>query len=346
MCTAWKTASCRRISRLLAICLWASLTGCTLLPREIQREPLPDIRPLNMAPKPTYTVKKGSIELVATASGQIVSEREETLSFREGNRQVASILVKRGDQVKKGQLLAELENADLKIELLRKEMEYMDASEKWKALAIASDDAGTPELRKQALYLKLLQEERNLLEKRLRNTRLLAPFSGTVLSLDISEGDVIERNKPIATMADLSELVAIAGFSASDVRRLAIGIDCRVQVNGVGEVAGEIIRLPDVLETSEEKRDDKDSKVWIRLVKIPAGMKNGMHLTARVPVQRKENTLLLPSAALRTQNNRHFVIVEQPDGTRGEVNVETGLSTTTEVEIVKGLSEGQKVVGK
>lgn len=346
MCTTWKTASCRRISRLLAICLCVGLTGCTLLPSETQREPLPDIRPLKMAQKPTYTVKKGSIELTATASGKIVSEKEETLSFREGNRQVTDVLVKRGDQVKEGQLLAELENADLKVELLRKEIEYIDAWEKWKELAVASDDAETPEFRKQTLYLKLLQEERNFLEQRLRNTRLLAPFSGTVFSLDISEGDIIERNKPIATMADLSELVAMAEFSTSDVRQLAVGTDCRVQVNGLGEIAGKIIQLPDILETSEEKRDDKDNMVWIRLDTVPEGMKNGMLLTARVPVQRKENTLLLPSAALRTQNNRQFVIVEQPDGTQGEVNVETGLSTATEVEIVKGLSEGQKVVGK
>jgi macrolide-specific efflux system membrane fusion protein len=54
----------------------------------------------------------------------------------------------------------------------------------------------------------------------------------------------------------------------------------------------------------------------------------------------------IPVAALRTQGARNFVLVVDGDGNKREVDVEVGLTTATAVEIISGLTKGQKVVGK
>jgi macrolide-specific efflux system membrane fusion protein len=61
---------------------------------------------------------------------------------------------------------------------------------------------------------------------------------------------------------------------------------------------------------------------------------------------KKENATVIPSAALRTYAGRNYVQVVDPNGIKSEVDVEVGQQTSTLVEIIKGLSPGQKVVGK
>jgi len=56
--------------------------------------------------------------------------------------------------------------------------------------------------------------------------------------------------------------------------------------------------------------------------------------------------VVIPPSALRTLSGRYYVQVVEADGTKREVDVEVGQQTATQVEIIKGLEPGQKVVGK
>ena len=83
------------------------------MPGSGQATPTPETLPPLAAPsKPTFAVERGGIVEEVTFSGRISPVREETLHFRADGR-VAKVAVKEGDKVKKGDLLAELEIADL-----------------------------------------------------------------------------------------------------------------------------------------------------------------------------------------------------------------------------------------
>ncbi|MNE57059.1 macrolide transporter subunit MacA [compost metagenome] len=75
-------------------------------------------------------------------------------------------------------------------------------------------------------------------------------------------------------------------------------------------------------------------------------MERGRPLSASIVTQRKENATLIPIAALRTVGSRTYVQVIEDDGSKREVDVEVGLQTATEMEILNGLTPGQKVVGR
>ncbi|MNE85837.1 macrolide transporter subunit MacA [compost metagenome] len=75
-------------------------------------------------------------------------------------------------------------------------------------------------------------------------------------------------------------------------------------------------------------------------------MERGRPLSATIVTQRKENAVLIPISALRSVGSRTYVQIVEADGSKREADVEVGLQTSTELEILNGLTPGQKVVGR
>jgi multidrug efflux pump subunit AcrA (membrane-fusion protein) len=63
----------------------------------------------------------------------------------------------------------------------------------------------------------------------------------------------------------------------------------------------------------------------------------------KIFLQRQQNVLIIPKSGLRSYLDRKYVQVLDGDR-RKEVDVEVGMSTPTEVEIRRGLSEGDQIV--
>ena len=71
-------------------------------------------------------------------------------------------------------------------------------------------------------------------------------------------------------------------------------------------------------------------------------------MTANADIQTdvRQNALMVPSSAIKTQNGKSNVLVPQKDASVApqRVAVETGISNDTSVEIIFGLTEGQQIV--
>jgi len=194
------------------------------------------------------------------------------------------------------------------------------------------------------LNFELLQDELIRLQESVAATRLTAPYDGTIVSFSAKEGVSIKAYSKVGAIADLSQLTVAATLSQSDLNNIVPGMEAVVSINTVGELKGTVDRLPNVTEGSNN--DSIDNYLLVELDAMPEGLSRGTPLTVSIIIERKENVLLIPVAALRSQNSRNYVIVAEDYGVKGEVDVEVGIVSTTEVEIVKGLTEGQKVAGK
>ncbi|WP_199619695.1 efflux RND transporter periplasmic adaptor subunit [Paenibacillus alkalitolerans] len=350
--TEWPTAGSRRNRRrrlaaralIAAVCLF-SLAGCSLLPQEEELENLPEIRTPKISQKPEYPVKRGTLEVKVTGSGKLMSEREENLFFTEDNRRIVAVYVKAGDEVKKGQVLAELDNGDTERQIRRKEIELEKAGLDLKESMRNSAEADSVTLRKLQLDYALLEEELADLRERLRRSKLTAPYDGTIVSFSAEKGDVAKAYEKVGRIADMNDLVAAVKFNAGDLADIAPGMAATVSINTAGDGSGTVRRLPVSDSASGGEDDSLDSYLLID-VPLPEGVSHGTPLSASVIVESRENVLSIPVSALRTQNSRSYVLVSHPDGTKGEMDVEIGVQTATDVEIIKGLEEGQKVVGK
>lgn len=119
----------RRLSSLFSIFLLVGIillpTGCSIGPKSSSsgEEPTPTPIPTSIVPtNPTYTVERGTVIDEMQFTARVAPVVEEELFFKMGGY-VDKVYVRRGDEVKKGDLLAELEVTDLKNQITQKKAE-------------------------------------------------------------------------------------------------------------------------------------------------------------------------------------------------------------------------------
>jgi len=327
----------------LSVCL-ALLTSCSVLPQEEEPEALPEIRTPKISQKPEYPVKKGTLVASVTGTGKLMSAQEDNLMFEEDNRRVTDVFVKAGDRVKKGQVLARLETGDTESQIARKEIEIEKTELDLKGAMRDDSEQNEIALRKAQLDYKLLKRELEELREKLANATLVAPYDGTIVSFTAEKGDLTRAYEKVGRIADTDDLVVAVKFDSSDLSSLAPGMETTVSLNANGELAGKVGRMP--VDTGSSDSDSLDGYALIEVAQLPEAAQFGTPLSASVVVERREDALYIPVAALRSQNDRNYVLVANADGTKGELDVEVGLQTVTDVQIISGLAEGQKVVGK
>lgn len=342
----WRTGLSfpHKLLLILSLLSLSITAGCSLLPKEEEVEKVPIINTPKIAQKPEYSVTKGTIEITASGSGKLLSMQEEDLFFTTDNQRIKEIYVKSGDTVTEGQVIAELDSGDLEAQIRRKEIDVAKAELDMIETLRNQDEQNELIVKKQKLDFELLRAELDKLQEDLASSKLKAPYDGTIVSLTAKKGDTVKAYSKIGAIADLTKLAVAATFSQSDLSNVAVGMEAVVDINTVGELKGKVGRLPESTENASS--DSIDNYLLVDLDEMPEGLNRGTPLTVHVIIQRKENVLLIPIAALRTQNNRNYVIVSEENGAKGEVDVEIGEKTTTQVEIVQGLTEGQKVAGK
>lgn len=345
------------LSVVLAAALAAS-SGCALLPDEEEEEALPAITPPKLSAKPEYTVRTDTLETKVRGVGRLMATKEETLYFTEGDKRVKEVYVKPGDQVTEGELIAELDVSDLESELRQKKLQWRSEELKMIEMLRKNDGSKTAEELEQAkIQFEMNREKLVELEQKIQKAKLKAPFAGTVVSVYVKKGDSVKAYDDVAVVADLSQLTVVAELNPDDLKKVAVGMEAIVDINAAGQHKGKVKQLPNPKKEQNnnqwpgggsnqpKEQDSIDNYLVVELDPFPQGLNRGTPLSVSVITQRKENAVVIPLAALRTHAGRNYVQVVDEKGKR-EVDVEIGQQTATDVEIVKGLQPGQKVVGR
>ena len=136
-----------------------------------------------------------------------------------------------------------------------------------------------------ATGLKLAQFEQargNLTaaQNRLDHTRLLAPFAGTVTTINIVAGEYVLPGQTLITMSDVTNLqVETTDLSERDVAKVSVGQNVTVYVEALGkEVNGHVIIISSVADTLG---GDVVYKTAIALDEFPEGIRAGMSVTVQ-----------------------------------------------------------------
>lgn len=182
-------------------------------------------------------------------------------------------------------------------------------------------------------------------EAQLADARITAPMDGTVLSIDLEVGEIVNASQPVAVVADTTSLRIKADVDEIDVGRVQPGQAVTVTLDAYPGV-----RLPGRIESLAPGATLKQgSTVYQATVSfVPAGevvAREGMAANVDITAQRKDNVLLLPNRAFEAVGRRQYVTVRQGD-TTARLEVETGLSNNSDTEVISGLEEGQTVILK
>ncbi|NMB13322.1 MAG: efflux RND transporter periplasmic adaptor subunit [Firmicutes bacterium] len=317
--------------------------GCSLLPEERVDTPPPLLSPPEVRTV-TYAVERGYIADELRTLGRVAAVRESTLYFRRSGR-MKELLVQAGDAISENQILAKLETGDLehrlrlaKLDLQRVEMEYKRVKSLL-GLEVSPYELKLKELDKEKAVLEV-----DRLQTEMEASTIRAPFNGRMVSVYARERDAVEAYRTVLKVADPVELeIQVTLPYGTDVNKLVRGQKVLVNVTGETWVDGYIHQIA----MSEEGSSSFDNKpvVQIRLEdpKIPLQFDSLVKVT--ILLEEAENALLVPKAVVRNYMGRRFVRVLDGDARR-EVDVVVGIEGDTHVQILKGLEEGQTVIGK
>ncbi|GAA5072971.1 macrolide-specific efflux system membrane fusion protein [Thermocatellispora tengchongensis] len=301
----------------------------------------------------TVAVTRGTVMASVSASGSVESARTRSLDFTGGGT-VESINVKAGDRVKKGQVLARLDDTEA--------AENLDAA---RASLEAAEDGDTGTASGYSQYVNALNAYKQA-KRAYEGTVLKAPFSGTIISVNGTAGGSVGGSSGgtgggstgstastgsttgatgsggFIELADTGKLRIVGTFTEADVTRLKVGQAATVSFDALPGVSagGKVTQIDPVAQTSDNV---VRYPVTISLSDVPAQVRLGQTASVQVVVDRAEDVLTVPSTAVRTAGGQSTVILVR-GGTQTTARVEVGVKGDQATEIRSGLNEGDLVV--
>lgn len=310
--------------------------GCSLFPEE--EEVLAP--PVKKPPEVVYQwveVGRGTIVQEITGYGYFQYVHKQDLAFDYRMGPFKAIYAKKGDIVKKGDLLAELDMDDIKNKIQQQEnalkkleIDYASA---------ASKNAHTLTLEKISIDIETVKIVLADLKRDYERGRIIAPIDGEVdyVSASYKEGDRIDTGWTIVRIADTSstQLVYDGRYTSS------FGVGDLIEVRISDELfSGEITPPPEDL--PPELAEKAKSKVYIKLKDYNAIVPSGTTANIRKEIARREDVIRIPKSLLRTAGARKYVNLFV-DGLRKEQDVEVGIESVNHIEIISGLKDGDRL---
>lgn len=324
----------------------------------------------------TVPVVVGDLERTVTALGKV-----EPLDYVDVGAQISgqidTLHVQPGDRVAEGELLAEIDptvyeaqvaanRATLRgLEARRGEQETMlklaqqrhaRNAELYKAKAVAREELDQSAAEAEAAEARLavldadIEKARSTLEADQANlgyTRILAPMAGTVMSVDVRQGQTISARQTtpvILRIADLERMTVKAQVSEADVGKLTLGMDAYFSTLGQPDRRW-TGSLRQILPTPEVVNDVVLYHALFDVENADRSLMPQMSAQVFFVLGRAEGAPLVPVAALTptAEADRYAVRVLTGD-TVEERTVTVGLQDRVQAEIREGLSPGDQVV--
>lgn len=188
----------------------------------------------------TGTVERGELLVTVTNTGTLAAGAQRDIKPGVAAT-VNEVLVKVGDAVKEGQLLARLTNGDLETALAQAKAGLMIEQDRLDALENPSKSTDSNAIRN--AEVKVTQAENTLVQRRadIASLDATAPVAGRVASLGAAAGDVVSAGTALATVADLGQLTVSGNVPQANLESVHLGDRVGFVVNGVmrtGTVSG------------------------------------------------------------------------------------------------------------
>ncbi|MDP4089694.1 MAG: efflux RND transporter periplasmic adaptor subunit [Bacillota bacterium] len=323
-----------------------SFAGCSILHKEEAVIAPPLVEPDKVV-YDEVDVKKGSIEIDVKGSAVFQSANLSNEAFNYGVSYLKSINVKLGDKVKAGQVIAEQETEDLESDLKKKkyklQMDQLTYERIQNSLDAAADDRTKSDLKiqleQQQINIEMDKMDVQEAQKNIDHSESKASISGIVTYIDtLNPGDRVTPRKTVVTIADSASLELLYTGNNTDKFNVGAKVDVSYDSkNCTGKVVKDEYNIPSDASNASRKA------VKVKLDTKPNDVEIGDSAYITLVIEKKDNVIVIPSSLLHETDGRNYVeMLDQ--GLRVQRNVETGLKNATDVEIVKGLEEGEKIL--
>jgi len=190
-------------------------------------------------------------------------------------------------------------------------------------------------------------------EEDLRNSTVVSPMDGIVLSRDVEVGDAVSsilvlgsQATLVMTLGDMSTVYVLGKVDQADIGKVYLGQRARIVVESFKDkkFEGKVTKISPM---GVEKDNVTTFEVRVSIQNSTGELKANMSANAEIILEEKPNVLLIPESAVVYDKDRN-TSVELPDPKsdtgRRKVAVKLGISNGIKTESVSGLTEGQKVI--
>jgi len=322
--------------------------------------------PVRLTPATMVSPTRAGAVLVA--SGYVVAQRKAAVASK-GTGRLVYLGVVEGDRVRAGQVIARIEDADVKAQLAQAQAnlqvsraELHDAQrslarERLLADSGASSQASVDaaEARYERVKASIAAAEAAVLAAQvsLENTVIRAPFDGTVLTKNADVGEVVAplaggafSKSAVVTIADLGSLQVEADVAESNLEAISGGQPGEIVLDAYPDE-----RYPGVVAKIVPTADRAKATVQVKVAfrsydaRVLPEMSAKVHFLprpSRVAVD-TQPVLVVPGTAVTERNGRSVVFVVER-GRAVEVPVVVGRQVGSSVAIREGLRPGVRVV--
>jgi membrane fusion protein (multidrug efflux system) len=296
-------------------------------------------------PVVTARIARGAISAQIRTTSTIEAERMVTV-HAESTGRITALVIEEGDELKEGQVLARIRQdlqrsgLDRASTSLTKTERDLETVRQLHARGVASQfELDQAELAYETATLDVRDRKRDV-----GNTRVVAPFRGTVTERFVSEGAFVTTGAQLLSIVDFETLVARVFVPEKELDRLRVGQDADI----AGKAAqgrrgtGKLVRIAPVV-------DAATGTVKVTIALPPAlvggdmGFLPGMYAEVTLTTETRPEASLVPKPALVYDEEVPYLFVV--DGERVQrVKVELGLTDRERAEIVSGIELGQEIV--
>lgn len=311
----------------------------------------------------TEAVKKRDIASSVQATGVIRAKigAEVKVGARISGR-VEKLYANIGDLVKKGQLIAQIEQEDLKakvneakmnlkiaeatLELNQKNLQRMKNLYEKDYVSKDKVDVAERDLKTSQALAGQIRESIRYNETQMTYANIYAPISGVIASVATQQGETVSAsslNVPtFVTIVDLNRLEIYAYVDETDIGKIKPGIEATFTVDSFPEkdFKGKVTAI-------YPKATIQDNVVYyITIISIenPEGkLKPDMTVNATIYLNKRENVLAVPNKAIKREGGKKVITVLE-NGKPVQKAIKTGWKDSGYTEVIEGVKEGNLVI--
>lgn len=256
---------------------------------------------------------------------------------------VRSLPFKEGRFIRKGELIAQLDDDQLAAEVARAEALLAQNKATFdRVKAVVGQGAGAPQdLDDAAATLKVAQANLDVAKARFAKTRVAAPFEGIIGARRVSVGTFLRVGQAITDLANIDAIRVTFSAPERYLSRLSQGAQVIVSTLAFPayELKGKIIVIEPVIDPMT-----RSARVVARLQNPGRKFRQGMSANVSAVLGERPNAVTIPNEAVFGSGNQTFVFIVNSDSTVARVPLTLGTRLSDVVEVLEGLQPGMTVV--
>ena len=343
----------------------------------------------------TKKAKKGSFSKKVDATGEIFATELIDVGAQVSG-QIKKLYVKLGDQVKKGDMIASIDSSTQQNNIDNKEAQLAIYKAQLESAKVALNIAKTQFDRENALFSKNATSKQEFesvkntfssnsakikeLEAQIKQTnielstakinlgytKITAPRDGTVVSVQVEEGQTVNANQTtptIVNIADLSHVKMKMQIAEGDITKIKVGTPVEYSILSeptkkfqtiVSSIDPGLTTLSDgsygsssSSKSSYSSSSSSSSAVYYYAQSIVDNkdgiLRIGMTTQNELLIANVEDAIIVPSIGIKKDENGTFVYVLK-DGKPVKTAVKTGIKDNLDTQIISGINEGDEII--